>query len=156
MATLISDILRGVMMLGAMIARRRVVVVAVRAALAFAFVGVFAASRASATCGDWLAHPTKASTAENASAADESSSETAAAPTRSPSRPCHGPFCGQAPWAPAAPAPAPIPTFSDHTFAVLALRIADGDEDDAFSCLFLGDADPLAGFGRRIDHPPRA
>jgi hypothetical protein len=156
MATLISDILRGVTMLGAMIARRRYAPVVVRAAAVLAFVGGFGLSRASATCGDWLAHSTKASTDEVSSEVADAGRAVAHAPTRSPSRPCHGPFCGKAPSTPAAPAPAPVPTFTDQTFAVLALHATDDEHDDNFSCLILDDADPLAGFGRRIDHPPRA
>jgi hypothetical protein len=156
MATLFSDILRGLTVLGAMISRRRFVVVAVRAAAAIALFGVFAASRASATCGDWLAHPTKAATEVTAADAEETSSETATSPAHSPARPCHGPFCGQAPSTPAAPAPAPVPTFTDHAFAVLALHASASDADGNFSRHFLDDADSLTGFGRRIDHPPRA
>jgi hypothetical protein len=155
MATLISDILRGVTMLGALAARRRVAWIAVRATMLTLVTIALGSSRATATCGDWLAHTNKAAVdTVDDTPSELAATELASTPNRD-SRPCRGPFCGQAPSVPAAPAPAPIPTFTDQTLAVLVVQAADDEIDGNFSRLLMGAADPLAGFGRRIDHPPR-
>jgi hypothetical protein len=167
MATLFSDILNGMATLAALVLRRRLALTAIRAVAVRTIAGLgvivtLGASRATATCGDWLAHPSKAAAAAAPAGAAETQVDepkarsTNATSRQAPSRPCQGPFCGKAPSTPAAPTPAPIPTLTDQTLAVLALHGADGDPAETFSCLTLGDADPLAGFGRRIDHPPRA
>jgi hypothetical protein len=132
------------------------VMAVVRAGIVLILIGLLS-PRVFATCGDWLAHPDGLA-ADSASSAEESGAATAPRSDNSHGapRPCHGPFCGKSPTAPAAPAPIQIPTASDHVVATLVRLAATGADDRDSALAAQHDAAPLAGHSRRIDHPPQA
>jgi hypothetical protein len=129
-------------------------------ALIAAALPVFAVSRAEATCGDWLAHPSATAMSQyehldHSTAATHPSSNDQRRSARLPlSKPCHGPLCRSAPSQPAPPAPANI-SFQTEKLALFEIvdtyladcrRFYNGDDSQSH---------PLRGFPPRIDHPPR-
>jgi hypothetical protein len=150
-------------MLGLGAYHRRPVLAALRITAGAALCMAVVAPQAAATCGDWLAHPLGA-VAMDLQSAQEQSADPVASPVEKASHsqqpspaspPCHGPFCGQAPTAPLAPLPVRLPTISDQ-FANVVGSAAGEIADRQYSHPWPHDASPLAGFVRRIEHPPRA
>jgi hypothetical protein len=128
---------------------------------ALTFALVVEVSRADASCGDWLAHTGNMPALENRATGKEKNSRDRSATqnlTRSSdaplSRPCHGPFCRSAPSQPAPTAPSNVfpqveklALCGQVDYALAALRLSPfGDE---------AEAQPLRGYPKLIDHPPR-
>jgi hypothetical protein len=120
------------------------------------------ASRADATCGDWLAHAGEMPALHTGETVDEKKSRDPSSTSQRDrsrslpvSKPCHGPFCRSAPSQPAPTSPAnafpQIEKLALFGEAVLNLtqcgQLIFGDEANAH---------PLRGFPALIDHPPRS
>jgi hypothetical protein len=121
-----------------------------------------AASRAGATCGDWLAHPADdvSMTAGDAGARPRPSDADSPATQQGrsdllPVCPCRGPQCQRDPSqrAPAAPV---VVSQSVERLAVVGCAEARPDVDRCFLAGREPQVRPERGHWQRIDHPPRA
>jgi hypothetical protein len=118
------------------------------------------ASRAAATCGDWLAHPgERGMSADGVKAAEQPAAQSALnnglGSSRLPiSKPCNGPYCRSAPYQSAPATPVTILLPSDR----LAV-FGSGEQPLSNNSQYLRAGEfvtyPLPGFKARIEHPPR-
>jgi hypothetical protein len=121
----------------------------------------FGVTSADASCGDWLAHTHDMAAMHGGDDAnrqhrrDQASVNNEARSSDHPvSKPCHGPFCRNAPSQPAPPAPVNI---NLHVEKLVLCGLADLNLTGCRQSQFGGetDAHPLRGFPNLIDHPPR-
>jgi hypothetical protein len=120
--------------------------------IAYVSFSAVTASDATASCGDWLAHPSR----PHSEAPDHRDNKIRRSQAAMPLIPfqCDGPHCRQAP---ALPSPtAPVTTLPQVDKPVLAVHPVSWDANQP--CDDIGitlDARPLRGHPARIDHPPR-
>lgn len=110
------------------------------------------ASGAYASCGDWLQHGVKPTTAGHATSSPVARD---AITRQSPESPCNGPYCTRVPEQPAAPAP------GDISFAPMKSVLQSGGVTLVECACQTGgtcrtNAKSAKGFPASIYHPPRA
>jgi hypothetical protein len=129
---------------------------------AIAFMAAFKSSAASASCGDWLAHPSvdvllvteTSHRTETHVSGGHLATGNRENKIRHPSRgACHGPSCQRAPDQPIPPSSVVVSVSTELAAVLPSTPMMTGLEQDSWlqSC----HEHPATGFPFRIEHPPR-